>query len=119
MIVLAMLLALQTQAEMNDQAAQAYAAADAALNAQYQRTMTALRGRDATPSDRVPGVRRTGPSRANALLQDERTWIQSRDAQCLRQGDAYSGGSLQDMVVVQCKTKLTRQRTTRLRALAG
>ncbi len=121
MILIAMLLAAapQTQAEMNDRASTAFARADRMLNAQYRATMTALRRQGATPSDRLPGAHRTGPSRANDLLQAQRAWLGHRDAQCAAEDAGNAGGSMRGMAIVQCKTRLTRERTAELKAMAA
>ena len=122
MILIALLLAAappQTQAEINDHASIAFGRADQALNVQYRATMAAMRAKDALPSDRIPGVHRTGPSRANDLLQAQRAWITHRDTQCAAEGGRYAGGTMQGMVIAQCKTRLTRERTAELKAMAA
>jgi uncharacterized protein YecT (DUF1311 family) len=89
-----------------------YQAADAALNAQYRRTMTQAQTRDrgGRPAD-------GGPTYAAALLAAQRAWIQFRDAECRIESYQYRGGSAQRMVHRQCLTTLTRQRTAQLRTL--
>ena len=122
MILLAVLIAAaaaQTQAELNDHASIAFARADQALNEQYRATMAAMRATDAAPSDRMPGVHRTGPSHANDLLQAQRAWVAHRDAQCATEGGDFGGGSAQGMMVEECKTRLTRERTAELKAMAA
>jgi uncharacterized protein YecT (DUF1311 family) len=92
--------------------ASSYQAADAALNAQYRRTLA-----QAQRLDR--GVRPTdgGPTYAAALLAAQRAWLAFRDAECRVEGYQYRGGSAQGMVHRQCLTDLTRTRTTQLRTL--
>ena len=118
MILLALLLGLQTQADLNETAERADQAADAAMNAQYGRTMAAMRRADALPSDRLPGLHRTGPSRANALLQAQRAWLGFRNAQCNAEGAAFAGGSAHGAAVSGCLATLTRERTRQLAAMA-
>ena len=109
----------QTQAELNDRAQIAFGRADQALNVQYRAAMAAMRAKDDLPSDRIPGVHRTGPSHANDLLQAQRAWVGHRDTQCAAEGGSLAGGSAQGMAVTQCKTRLTRERTAELKAMVA
>jgi uncharacterized protein YecT (DUF1311 family) len=113
--ILLMGAAPQTQADMNQRASNDFARADVAMNEQYRVTMALMKRMDG-PQPRVP-VRRTGPSHANALLQAQRAWLGYRDAQCAAQGSRYDGGTMQGMVVSDCKAKLTRARTAELKAM--
>lgn len=90
-----------TQMDMNVCAGQAYHAADEALAAEYKRALESL-GDDDAP-----------------LLRDaQRAWINFRDKACKAQGSRYEGGSIQPMVVSDCLTRLTEQRTEGLRLLS-
>ena len=93
-------------------AATSYQTADAALNAQYRRTLAQAQRRDrgGRPGDR-------GPSYAAALTAAQRAWIGFRDAECRVEGYQYRGGSAEAMVHRDCLIRLTRQRTGELRSL--
>ncbi len=115
-IVAALLLAApagaQTQAQMNRTAGSQYQAADAAMTRQWQRTYAYMKGRDAQDRSRGGGF-----GYAAATLASQRAWLQFRDTQCVIEGGEFAGGSMQPMVDTQCKTRLTRERTTQLAKL--
>ncbi|MDH2328408.1 lysozyme inhibitor LprI family protein [Cereibacter sp. SYSU M97828] len=92
-----------TQAQMTQCAAQELGAADDALNAAFGKAMTRMGGVDGGE---------------DALRRAQRAWISFRDTACAAEGLRYAGGSMQGMVVVNCKTRLTDVRTADLRALA-
>ena len=52
-----------------------------------------------------------------ALLKAQRAWIDYRDGQCELAGFYARGGSLETLLVANCQTELTRQRTKELRAV--
>ncbi|WP_028967850.1 lysozyme inhibitor LprI family protein [Sphingomonas phyllosphaerae] len=99
----------QTQADMNEQAAASYKAADTAMNAQWPRTYAAMKRRDATARD--------GFGYAAATLASQRAWLTFRDKQCTIEGGEFAGGSLQPMARLQCLARLTKERTTQLKDL--
>ena len=99
----------QTQADMNEQVAASYKAADAAMNAQWPRTYAAMKRRDATARD--------GFGYAAATLASQRAWLAYRDKQCTIEGGEFAGGSLQPMARLQCLARLTKERTTQLKDL--
>lgn len=102
----------QTQAQMNQTAGAQYKAADAAMTRQWQRTYAYMKGRDAQDRSRGGGF-----GYAAATLASQRAWLAFRDAQCVIEGGEYAGGSMQPLVQVQCKTRLTNERTTQLAKL--
>ena len=112
--MLAVLLAgtmAQTQVDLNRQALDACGRADAAMNAQYRITMTAMKRIDAGgPASGGP------PGYAATLLASQRAWIAYRDATCAVEGYGFRGGSAEPMERSACAARLTRERTTWLKA---
>lgn len=90
-----------TQADMNQCAAEAFQTADSALNQAFGPAMTQMRA--------VGG--------GEALRDAQRAWITFRDAACTVEGLRYAGGSMQGMVVANCRTRLTEARTQDLKLL--
>jgi len=102
-----------TQQGMNYCAYQDYLVADAKLNAQWSKTATVMKQRDAdfdSEYDDRPGY-------FDTLLAAQRAWIAYRDTQCASEGYYARGGSLEPLLVSTCKTKLTEDRTEQLRFL--
>jgi uncharacterized protein YecT (DUF1311 family) len=115
MLLIAMLLAgapVQTQADMNRSTSATYAQADAAMTAQWKRTLAYMKGRDAQDTSRGGGF-----GYAAALLESQRAWLKFRDTQCVIAGGEFAGGSAQGMAMATCKTRLSRDRTAQLKAL--
>ena len=102
----------QTQARMNQTASSQYKAADAAMTRQWRRTYAYMKGRDAQDRSRGGGF-----GYAAATLASQRAWLQFRDTQCVIEGGEFAGGSMQPMAQAQCKTRLTRERTSQLAKL--
>ncbi|MFN3863366.1 MAG: lysozyme inhibitor LprI family protein [Erythrobacter sp.] len=105
----------QFQQEMNWCAGQEFAAADAALNAQWAATAEVMKARDAEwaelgSSDRRPGF-------FNSLREAQRAWLRYREAQCRADGYTARMGSLEPLLAATCKTRLTRLRTEELKSL--
>lgn len=92
--------AAQSQAEMNDSAAQNLQKADQALNAQYSATMNSL-----------------SPESRGLLRNAQRAWITFRDRQCRYEASAVSGGSAYPMIQSMCLEGLTITRTEELHRL--
>jgi uncharacterized protein YecT (DUF1311 family) len=109
--ILAAAAAAQGQADLNNQAGRAAAAADAALNVQYRKTMAAMKKMDAlnAPDAQV------GPSYQNALLAAQRAWLAYRDAECQLASYEFRGGSAMPMAHAQCLADLTNARTKQLK----
>ncbi|WP_174297644.1 lysozyme inhibitor LprI family protein [Sphingomonas bacterium] len=112
-IVATMLLAgapIQTQADLNQRALDAWGQADAAMNAQYRVTMAAMKRLDGDPSpDNRLGY-------AAAMLASQRAWLSFRDADCVVEGYGMRGGSAEPAERSFCMTRLTRARTSWLKA---
>ena len=104
-----------TQLDMNQCAAEDYAKADAALNAQWAITRQAMRERD----EQIDRTRDDRPSHSATLLAAQRAWITFRDKHCASVGFLYRGGSMEPLVVSTCKTTLTEQRTAQLADLVS
>lgn len=105
----------QYQIEMNLCAVRDFEASDAALNAQWGETSARMKALDAEidrEHDKQPGYFET-------LLDGQRAWLAFRDAQCLSESFMARGGSMQPMMISQCKTYLTELRTQQLRDLAA
>lgn len=105
----------QYQIEMNLCAARDFEASDAALNAQWTQTSTRMKALD-TEIDREHDKQ---PGHFETLLEGQRAWLKFRDAQCLSESFMARGGSMQPMMISQCKTYLTELRTQQLRDLAA
>jgi uncharacterized protein YecT (DUF1311 family) len=108
----------QTQADLNRQAAKAYAAADAALNVAYRAALMKAREEDVVPEHDPHWRQSPGPTWQQALLAAQRAWLAYRDAECRIEGYRFRGGSAEGLEVAQCKASLTRARTVQLKALA-
>jgi uncharacterized protein YecT (DUF1311 family) len=103
----------QNQTQMTICAVRDFVQADAALNAQWKRTAALMQKKDATLK------LRDGRSGYYAvLLAAQQAWIKYRDANCVSDGYAARGGTMEPMLVAACKAGLTRQRTARLKSLA-
>ena len=101
----------QTQMEMNHCAGLEYQAADEDLNADYRMARDAMKQLDEYLPD-------GGRSAAQSLLDAQRAWIAYRDAACETEGFLFRGGSMEPLIVLTCKTDLTRKRSEALRFLA-
>jgi len=99
-----------TQMEMNQCAHDDWEAADAELNAAYQRAMTLVKGWDAD----LPEAEQGG---AEALRQAQRAWITFRDKACEVEGFPMKGGSAEPLLVFGCLRQLTEERTAQLDGL--
>lgn len=116
-----------SQAALNDCAADAFAEADAALNAAWDpardwaRRMDERARREEARGTWIgpPGFAGTGEERSlsGALLDAQRGWLRYRDGHCAAQSAPFSGGSMWPMLHAGCRAALTRDRTDELRAL--
>lgn len=102
----------RSQMAMTECARRGFVAADALLNAEYKKTMAAMRKMDAEPGSHPSGD--TRPGYAAALTAAQRAWIAYRDAHCLSLGYQMRGGTAEPMLVWGCKETLTRDRTEQL-----
>lgn len=105
------------QQEMNWCAYQDYLAADAELNAQWNKTSAILKERDIQWMDGHGNHDDGRPGYFPTLLEAQRAWIAFRDAHCRSEGYYARGGSLEPLLVSTCKTDMTRARTEELREL--
>ncbi|MDE1157919.1 MAG: lysozyme inhibitor LprI family protein [Neorhizobium sp.] len=102
----------ETQTDMTLCAGQDLELADKALNQQYRVTRDAMRKRDADAvADKAAGAE-------DALVTAQRAWVNYRDAQCTSFGFQAHGGTMEPMLVAQCKADLSRNRTQALKVLA-
>ena len=98
------------QADLNACAYQDWEAADAQLNAAYQRALAVVRDWDANlPEDERGGAR--------ALQEAQRAWITFRDKACEAEGYAMKGGSAEPLLVYGCMRQLTEDRSAHLAAM--
>ncbi|WP_323784381.1 lysozyme inhibitor LprI family protein [Thalassovita sp.] len=101
----------QTQQDMNQCAYQMWQYADEDLNLAYQMARDFMRTTDSYLPENLKG--------AEAALRDaQRAWIPFRDNACAAEGFAFRGGSMEPLMVLSCKERLTRQRTEELRSLS-
>ncbi len=84
-----------TQLDLNQCAADNFAASDAELNALYKQVRQRLR---------------QSPDSASQLVVAQKAWIAFRDAECDFNGINYEGGSMQPMIIWDCRNRLTRLR---------
>jgi uncharacterized protein YecT (DUF1311 family) len=98
-----------SQMDMNQCAHQFFQYADEDLNLAYQQARATLKQFD---SDAV-GDNAKG---AKMLRDAQRAWIDFRDNACAAEAYLYQGGSIQPLIDLSCKERLTRQRTEGLRS---
>ncbi len=91
------------QQDMNWCAAEAYRAADAALNAEW--TLTTGWAQEVGLEESLRGA--------------QRAWIAFRDAACEVEAAVWEGGSMQPLIHATCMTRLTEARTGDLALLRG
>lgn len=90
-----------TQSDMTACYADAFKAADKALNATYRK---------------IEGRLGDNPDARKLLVAAERAWIAFRDAECAFSASGVEGGSIHPMMVSICMTDLTTARTRQLTA---
>ncbi len=100
-----------TQTAMTICAAQGYERADAELNRVWRELRAVTRAADAEPHDDGR------PGHWASLLAAQRAWLAYRDAHCRLVGYDARGGSLEPLLVANCRAELTRERTRSMRAL--
>jgi uncharacterized protein YecT (DUF1311 family) len=88
----------QTQAEMNQTAAQGYYKADAELNKVYKMLMSKL-----------------DENGKSLLIKAENDWIKYRDSHCKFEASFYEGGSMQPMIYSSCLESETINRIKELK----
>lgn len=100
----------QTQLAMNICAGRDFEAADATLNTEYAKARNYMKSIDGNLPAQEKGA-------AKALLEAQRAWITYRDLACTAEGFVVKGGSMEPMVISECKTRLTRHRIDDLQQL--
>ncbi|MTI44010.1 uncharacterized protein YecT (DUF1311 family) [Roseibium hamelinense] len=101
----------ETQTDMNHCAAQDWKAADGKLNEAYKKAMASMKKTDSyLPKDQKGA--------ADTLRDAQRDWIPFRDKACASYGFLARGGTMEPMLVANCKTEVTQQRTKQLEELA-
>lgn len=97
-----------SQFEMTHCAGIMFDAADGDLNHAYRLAIDAAR-----QMDQYLGA---GEVTNTAMLRDaQRAWIPFRDKACAAESNLARGGTMQSMLALNCKERLTRQRTEDLR----
>lgn len=99
-----------TTFEMRQCAAEDYEAADAELNALYKAAQRAMKQLDSDLPQDLKGA-------SQSLSDAQRAWIPFRDAACATEGFQFRGGTFEPLMVLTCKTHLTRQRSAQLEQL--
>ncbi len=89
----------QSQRDLDLCAANAYRAADKALNDTYTTITLRLKGNAA--------------GRAK-LVSAERAWVAYRDAECDFAASGVAGGSISPMIIADCRADATKQRQAQL-----
>ena len=89
------------QTSLNQCADQDFRATDAELNAVY---------------GQVTGRLSDAPDAKGLLTTAQRSWIAFRDAECAFRSSGSEGGSMHPMVVLGCRTELSRKRIGELKA---
>ena len=87
--------------------------ADAAMNAQWKKTLAALKEMDRELDrtyDKDPGYYET-------TLAAQRAWLTYREQHCMAVSFEARGGSMSPMLDSGCKLQLTRERTKQLKEL--
>lgn len=92
-----------TQTDMNICAGSQARAADRDMAREYNRATIRMR--------------RMGKAYADALLTSQRAWLKFRDAECVVEGYAARGGSMESMLRSSCFEDVTQARTKQLRDL--
>jgi uncharacterized protein YecT (DUF1311 family) len=87
----------QTQLEMTETEGEKFKQADKELNAAYGRLLAKI-----------------SPAGQSALREAQRTWLHFRDQECDFETLGSIGGSVHSMVILICRTNLTRLRTEQL-----
>lgn len=98
------------QQEMNWCAGQDFLAADEKLNTQWSATAARMKERDMAIDNSHDGR----PGYFDQLLAAQRAWLTFRDEHCAAEGYLARGGSLEPLLVANCRTALTEERTRQL-----
>lgn len=88
--------------------------ADADMAAAFARAKKAMEAIDKDVSE----VRPNPAGAVEALEQSQRGWLEYRQGRCIIAGFAERGGSMEPMMVSECKEEMTRTRIAELNAWA-
>ena len=100
----------QTQIDMTQCVSNDYQVADDRLNAAYGPAIDYMASIDAGLDPAQQGAEA-------ALREGQRAWITFRDATCTAEGYSVHGGSMENMVILMCNTRLTLARAEDLEAM--
>ena len=104
----------QTQQQMNYCAAQEFWKLDGELTKAYEEALAYTRKMDQTaPPPEAPDLK----TETEALTIAEKAWLQYRDAHCDGMGYLARGGTLEPLLVGNCKIELTKNRIKELKDL--
>jgi uncharacterized protein YecT (DUF1311 family) len=103
--------AAQNQMQMTECAGLAFEKSDAELNSVYGELSGAYKKLDVATAKDFPKLELTGP----ALVTAQKSWIAFRDAECNLAGVGTQGGSIQSMIIIQCREQMTLERIKQLR----
>ena len=95
-----------TQMEMNSCASADHQREDTAMTAQWRKTLAYMRKQDRDTAPKTDKRRSYG----DTLLESQRAWLRYRDTQCVIEGYAARGGSMEPMLIAACKASLTAAR---------
>jgi uncharacterized protein YecT (DUF1311 family) len=99
----------QTQADLNTCAKMDFDEADSNLNDAYKAAVAKMQDLDKAATDKG----------AEAALRDaQRTWVTFRDQACASEGWTVHGGSMEPMVVLECKARVSGTRADDLWSLS-
>jgi uncharacterized protein YecT (DUF1311 family) len=89
--------------------------AEAALDRQWEWNVADMKARDG----RLDRSHDDRPGYVDTLQAAQAAWRTYRDQHCASEGYEARGAAAEPVLIISCKTKLTRQRTEELQALAG
>lgn len=89
-----------------------FRAADAEMETVWSKTYAGMKRRDEVDTSRGGGF-----GFAGATLESQRAWLTYRDRQCIIEGGQFAGESSQPDAQMECRSRLTRERTLQLRDL--
>jgi uncharacterized protein YecT (DUF1311 family) len=101
----------EAQSDLNACAGMDFSDADADLNNAYQAAVAAMQATD-------QGLPQDQQGAETALREAQRAWIAFRDQTCTAEGYAFHGGSLEIMIVLECKARVTAARSEDLWAMS-
>ena len=109
----------QTQSDLNACAKMDFDEADSNLNDAYKAAVAKMQEMDTATTD--TGATDTGANDKGAeaaLREAQRTWVTFRDQACASEGWTVHGGSIEPMVVLECKARISGVRADDLWSLS-